>query len=85
MSSGLLFILNGNVLLPIPRLTINVVFFISYKPLSYLGKNPWCGAITPPIKGSLICPPCACPLNTKSNSNSEYISISSGLWDNKIV
>ena len=43
---------------PIPRLTIILVFFFSYKPLSYLGKNVTSGDSTPlSIIGILASPP----------------------------
>lgn len=64
--SGLLLNRTGRMLLPMPRLTIIVVWFSVYFPASYFGKKPWLGAAIPPIKGSRICPPWAWPLSTKS-------------------
>ena len=60
----------GIILLPSPLLTIIVVLSNLYVPDVYFGNNPWSGAIKPPTKGSLNCPPCACPEKTTSNSYS---------------
>ena len=64
-NSGLLFILKGKMLFPMPRLTIIIVLPSANIPFVYLGKKPWFGAIIPPINGTLICPPCACPVKIK--------------------
>ena len=65
ISSGLLSILTGIILLPKPLLIIIDVSLLVWIPSVNFGKKPWSGAIKPPINGSLNWPPWACPEKIK--------------------